>query len=332
MPKGRTMADLSTKYMGLSLRNPIIVGSSGLTNTVEDFEACEKYGAGALVIKSIFEEQLIAETQNGIQAADMDMHPEAWNYVVGTTREHNIDRYIDLIENAKKRVQIPIIASVNCSSAGTWTELADRFEQAGADAIELNAFIFDLDPKESSEEIENRYADIIRSVRKKVDIPIALKIGFFFTNISGLLSKLDPEPVDAFVLFNRFMRSTIDLNSMNIIPAKPFSSPDEITYALRWIGLLSPQLETDLCGSGGVHSGGDVIRLILTGASAVQVTSALYINKLAHLSKMVKEMEDWMDEKGFATIGDFKGRLAADDDKLKELYSRVQYMRYIMGK
>lgn len=171
------MANLSTVYMGLKLRNPLIVGSSGLTNSIEDIKACEQWGAGAVVLKSVFEEQLLAETRKEINSAEMSMHAEAYNYIAGVTRERNIDLYVDLIEKAKKETSIPVIASVNCVSDGGWTELTERFEQAGADALELNIFILDLNPKDTSEIIEEKYVSIIRSTLKHINIPVAIKVG-----------------------------------------------------------------------------------------------------------------------------------------------------------
>lgn len=322
------MADLSVTYMGLNLKNPIVVASSSLTGTADKVKQCENSGAGAVILKSIFEEQILAQTDKDTAAADFEAHAEAWNYVTNLTREHHLDAYLDLIEASKKAVKIPVIASVNCVTGGSWVTFAKDIQDRGADALELNVFDLDLNPEDSSKSIEDRYVKIVETVKKRITIPVAMKIGNYFTNIAGITTRLCEAGADGIVLFNRFAKSDIDLKKMKVVSAKPVSTPDEIVMPIRWIGLLSHSLKCDLSGATGVHTGEDAAKMLLAGAKSVQVASALYMKKISYLSEIVKGLNSWMDANGFKTMKDVIGKLSGKNSEIAKAYSRFQYMRY----
>jgi dihydroorotate dehydrogenase (fumarate) len=324
------MADLAVKYMGLSLKSPLIVGSSGLTNTAEDVKKCEAAGAGAVILKSIFEEQIHSEVHQEMKTANFDMHPEAAEYVQAMTRDRSVSKYLSLISDSKKAVQIPVIASVNCVSAEGWLDFARKLEEAGADGIELNVFIFDIDHRDDSKEIEERYLKILRAVKSQVKIPVALKISNQFTNLASIIRHLEFDGVDAVVMFNRFLHNDINLDKMKVTPGHGVSSPDEFMVPLRWIGLLSHETRCDLCGSTGVHNGEQAIKLILAGAKAVQVTSALYLHKIEYLKELTAQIDAWLDKNGHKSINDIRGKLCGKDPAIAKIFSRFQYMKYLM--
>lgn len=322
------MADMSVSYMGLNLKNPVIVASSSLTNTASNVALCDKSGAGAVVLKSIFEEQILAQTRQDTSTTDFDMHSEAWEYVNNLTREHHIDRYLELIRDSKKAVSIPVIASVSCTTGGNWTAFAKDIEAAGADALELNVFDLDLDPELDSTEIEDRYVKILHAVKKHVKIPVAMKIGFYFTNIGNITTRLCKEGANGIVMFNRFVRTDIDLAKMQIVTAKPTSDSGELVLPLRWIGLMSHSLDCDLAGATGVHTGEDAVKLLLAGAKAVQVASALMLKRIPYVGEIVKGLNAWMDAHGYKTMKDLIGKMSGKNSQFAEAYSRFQYMKY----
>ncbi len=322
------MADLSVTYMGLELKNPLVVASSSLTGTADKVKQCEKSGAGAVVLKSVFEEQILAETKDDISTTDFDIHPESWNYVNNLTREHHLAAYLNLIADSKKAVSIPVIASVNCVTGGSWVSFAKDIQNAGADALELNVFDLDLNPEDSSQGIEDRYVAIIQAVKKQINIPVAMKIGNYFTNLANITTRLCEAGVDSLVLFNRFVKSDIDLKKMKIVDAKPTSTPDELTMPLRWIGLLSHGLKCDLAGATGVHTGEDAVKLLLAGAKTVQVASALYLKKIAYLETISGGLNSWMDQNGYKNMKELIGKMSGKKSDLAKAYSRFQYMRH----
>ncbi|OHD54980.1 MAG: hypothetical protein A2Y33_03160 [Spirochaetes bacterium GWF1_51_8] len=324
------MADLGTKYLGLELKSPLIVGSSGLSNTVDEIRKCEKAGAGAVVLKSIFEEQITSEISKEIQSSNIDMHPEAAEYIQSVTRDRSVYQYLDLITDSKKAVKIPVIASVNCVSADGWLDFAAKIEKAGADALEVNVYIFDIEHRDDSKGIEERYLKILKAVKSAVKIPVALKISNQFTNLSSIARDLELHGVDGIVMFNRFLYNDINLDKMKVVQGRGVSSPDEFMIPLRWIGLLSPQLRIDLCASTGIHNGLDAAKLILAGAKAVQVTSALYLHKIEYLTEITRQLNEWMDKNGYKSIHDMRGTLSAKDPSVSKMFSRFQYMKYII--
>jgi len=327
------MSDLSTTYLGLDLRNPIVVGSSGLTDSVEGVVKCAEAGAGAVVLKSIFEEQILNEIEGLADVSEISYwHAEAADYVREYGRENAVGSYVRLIQDAKSSVSLPIIASIHCVSPGVWTEFAMRVEAAGADALELNIYVFPADPlRRGSRENEQVYVDIVEAVRAKVGIPIAVKIGSHFSSIPEMALKLQAAGADGLVLFNRFLRFDIDIEGLAVVPGAYLSSPDELSVPLGWISILSDLVECDLAATTGVYGGAAVIKQLLAGADVVQVCSALYREGVEHLAKMLREVEDWMSRQGFTRVGDFQGRMSQAQSENPAAYERVQFMKASLG-
>ncbi|MCD4817499.1 MAG: dihydroorotate dehydrogenase-like protein [Candidatus Cloacimonetes bacterium] len=319
--------DLSTKYMGLNLKNPIIVGSCGLTGTLEGVMEMEENGAGAVVLKSLFEEQITMEISNSTTNL-YTQHTEANDYFRYYEKMYHVEKYIDLIKQCKSKTSIPIIASINCRTADDWTTFAKKIEKSGADGLELNIFLLPSDSDRENQISEQLYIDIIRKVKENIKIPIALKIGYYFTNLATFINRLSQQEVEALVLFNRFFSSDIDIDDEKIIIGNSFSTPIEYLIPLRWIALLSDNTDCDLCATTGIHSGKSVIKQLLAGAQAVQMVSSLYLNKSEHLKKVLSDLENWMATKNYKSISDFRGKLSQSQIKDPSLFERVQFMKY----
>ena len=327
------MADLTSKYLGLTLRNPIIVASSGLTDSFDKIADLERNGAGAVILKSLFEEQIILEAEHNLKEASKnsliyDKYSETLDYIDLHIREKELGKYLDLIKQAKKDLSIPLIASVNCTSDIGWTGFASQIEKAGADALELNIFIMPFGFDNDCEEIEQKYYKILKKVKQEINIPVAVKISPYFANLGKVILNLERDGANGVVLFNRFASPDIDIENLNVTVAEIFSHPSEMMNSLRWVAILANRLKIDIAASTGVHEGKDVIKQILAGASVVQVASALYINGPGHITGMLKFIESWMDKKGYNYIGQFKGRLSQEKHSRPEVYERLQFMKY----
>ena len=319
--------DLSTKYLGLKLKSPVIVGSSTFTGSVEGVKNCAAAGAGAVVLKSLFEEQILADIKTEEGYTDIyDAMPDAHRYMTTFLRGNEIELYVKLIRESKKAVDIPVIASINCTDLGEWTAIAKEFQDAGADAIELNIAIFPFDRNVKAEAIEDEAVAILKAVKKSVTIPVSVKIGSHFTNICNFAFRLAQEGADGLVLFNRFYNTDIDIETVKVIPGNALSVPEENSDTLRWISLLSSQkIPSDLSASTGVFCGNAVVKQLLAGASSVQLCSTLYKNGLSHVSTVLSELKDWMSRHNYNTVKDFKGLLNSDDDV--KVFERLQYLR-----
>jgi len=323
--------DLSVKYLGLNLRNPIIIGSSGLTNSVEKVRDLERQGAGAIVLKSLFEEQIAMEQEKSYSQNDFD-YPEAMDYMKAYAAEYTYADFIELIRGAKAAVDIPVIASVNCVSLGKWTEMANKIEEAGADALELNISLLPSDIEKTSAQNEKTYFDIIEAVRKQVNIPIALKMSHYSAGLAHLVRQLSfTKMVDAFVLFNRYYSPDINIHDLSITSSGVLSHPENISDSLRWVALLSGKIKTPIAASTGIHSGEDVIKQLLAGATAVQVVSSIYKNGTTQIGKMLNDVEEWMTEKGYNSIEDYRGDISYDKFNEPEAFERIQFMKYFGG-
>lgn len=320
------MADLSVNYLGLKLESPVIVSSSGLTDAVDKIVEIEKAGAGAVVLKSIFEEQLKHEANQYIVNND---YPEAEDYIRNYTRDNSVDKYLDLIEDAKNQVKIPVIASVNCVTSSEWVNFAKKIEDAGADALEVNVFFLPVNKDASSLDYEKVYCDLADELKQRLNIPVAFKIGRQFSNLTNLVNRLYHRKLDGVVLFNRFYEPDIDVDKLKLTAADVFSTPSEIRQTLRWVGIVSGLVEgIDISASTGVHNGESVVKLLLAGASAVQVCSVLYKNGIPFLKTIIDDTEDWMNKNNFNSIADFKGKLSYRSIKDPVLYERAQFMRH----
>lgn len=323
------MVDLTTKYAGLTLRNPIIVGSSGLTDTPEKIKNLEENGAGAVVLKSIFEEEIMHEYEHILAEESIKRYKDEFlDYLDYRIKSETIEKYVKLISGAKKTVGIPVIASVNCTSQYEWTNYASAFENAGADALEINMFFLPSDLKRSPEETENTYFEIVRKLKEKINIPIALKISYYFTSLAQTIQKLSASGVSGLVLFNRFYSPDIDIEKMTVTSTNVFSHPDDLSISLRWIAIMSNRVNCDLAASTGVHDGAAVIKQILAGANAVQVVSSIYNKGPERIQNMLKDIKKWMISKDFETIDQFRGKLSRENISNPAIFERVQFMRY----
>jgi len=325
------MADLSTEYMGLSLSNPLIVASSGLTKSVDGVRKCADAGAGAVVLKSLFEEQIAAQAEDMEEHLWLYGHTEAFEYVSKMAMPLGPRDYLKLVEGAKAAVSIPVIASLNCITARWWKDYAKQIEAAGADGLELNISVMPSDPARTGLEIEKIYIDIVESLKGVVRIPVAVKIGPYFTSVARVAAELSERGVSALVLFNRFYQIDIDIDQMDIVPGIRFSSPDEMSLPLRWIAILAGSVECDLAASTGVHDGAGLIKQVLAGATAVQVCSTLYGNGVEHIGRILETVETWMQRHDFAKVGDFRGILSRQVTDRPELYERLQYIKLFTG-
>jgi dihydroorotate dehydrogenase (fumarate) len=319
--------NLRTHYMGIALANPFIVSSSKLTSTIQGLRRCEEAGAGAVVLKSLFEEQILAEIDARLMDDSMYFwFPEAKNHVAEISKEQGVKEYLRLASEAVSSLTIPVIASINCLTANEWPSFAKQIQESGVAGIELNISVFPFDPAVSSEQVEDLYVEILKQVKSQVSIPVAVKIGYNFSNLSRMAIRLSDAGADALVLFNRFFRPDIDIEKIALINTNTLSAPEEMTESLRWIGILSSQLKADLAASTGIHNAEMAIKQILAGASAVQVCSVLYKHGIDYLQVMTRGTEDWMARHRFAGIDAFQGLLS--QDKLHAAaYERVQFMK-----
>ncbi len=323
------MPNLETKYMGLNLRNPIIIGSSGLTNSVEKIKELETNGAGAVVLKSIFEEQILMEADS-LKSHHWG-HAEEADYLTQYTQQHTLDEYLKLIRNSKKETSIPVIASINCASSEKWTAFAKKIQDAGADALELNIFVLPGDTKQKGEDIEKIYFDIINEVRSQISIPIAVKMSYYFSGLANTIFELSVRKIEGIVLFNRFYRPDVDLEKVELVSSHVFSTPEEIALPLRWVGLLADDVKCDLAASTGIHDGNGVVKCLLVGAKAVQVATTIYKNGPAYIGTMLEQMENWMKEHRYNSAADFTGKLRQDRAKNPVMLERAQFMKYFAG-
>lgn len=324
------MPQLETKYMGLTLRNPIIVASSGLTKNVEKMQACEDAGAGAVVIKSLFEE-VLGKEEFGIQDST-GIHTEAYDYLrADLAMEYGPREYCSLIYEAKKKLKIPVIASINCVSAKWWPSFASQIEAAGADALELNVFTTATEQHITASFLEKLYIDIIEAVRSKIKIPVAIKLGMYFTALPNLASQLCLHGANGLVLFNRFTEPDIDIKKLALKTTFQFSNRYEIHRPLRWIALLAGRIGCDLAATTGIQKAEDIIKMLLVGASVVEVASILYKNGVEHIQTLLDEMKEWMSSHNFETIDDFKGKLCFTKVTDAEHFLRAQFIEVIRG-
>ena len=320
--------DLRTKYMGLELKNPLIIGSSGLTDKLEKIKKLEEHNAGAVVLKSLFEEQINAEINNVLYNGVND-YPEAYEYIKEYTKDKTIKEYLNLISESKASVNIPIIASINCVDDNEWTSFAKDIEDAGADALELNISLLPSDPYAESEDMEEMYFRITEKVKKTISIPVSLKMSYYSAGLARLIYKLSAtDNVQGVTLFNRFYNPDIDIDSLDIVSSNVFSTPDEYTLPLRWIALLSGKIDADMAATTGIHDGISMAKQILAGASAVHVVSAIYKHGQEYIETFLKEFEDVMKKHGFTNIEEMKGKMSFHNTDYNRAYERVQFMKY----
>lgn len=325
------MADLTTKYLGLELKNPIIVGSCGLTSSIKDIVQLEQAGAAAVVLKSIFEEEILREADREMDQASKSKLiysnlSETFDYIDLHAKEKRLADYLELIRSCKSKTLIPIIASINCVSDSHWIEFASKIQNAGADALELNISLNPLD--ESQQDKEQVFLNIIKKVLKIVDIPVSIKVSERFSNLPHSLLEFSESGISGLVLFNRVYNPDIDIDNFSLVQSQIHSSNTEYLRPLRWIALMSDKIKCSLAASSGIHDANTVIKMILAGADAVQIVSAIYLNGKDYLIRVLDDMEKWMTQKGIFSVEQFKGKASFSAASNPAVYERIQFMKY----
>ncbi|MGF1637281.1 MAG: dihydroorotate dehydrogenase-like protein [Cyclobacteriaceae bacterium] len=325
------MINLGINYMGLNLKNPIIVSSCGLSGSAEGVKRCADHGAGAVVLKSLFEEQIAADVNSLIDNSVPVYHPEELEYMQRIGSDSEANNYLKTIERSKEITDIPIIASLNCVSNTKWIEFAKFVEAAGADAIELNIAVMPKDFEEDPLKIENHVCDIVSSVKHYVNIPVAVKLGPYYTSMPRIAKRLRKSGASALVLFNRFYQSDIDIKRMELVSKNKFSNPAEMSNTLRWISILYQRIGCSLVANTGIHDAEAVIKQLLVGAKAVEICSTLYLHGLGQIGIILQDLEKWMQENHYFSIDDFRGKMSQKNVSLPEYFERQQYIRALVG-
>lgn len=324
--------DLNTLYMGLQLRNPLIAASSTLTGSVEGIKELEKAGIAAVVLKSLFEEEILGEVGDVVSSGGgANIDSTSQDYIHYYVKQNSIAQYLTLIEKSKRETRIPVIASINCTSSGQWIEFAKKVQEAGADALEVNVFVLPSGLGPDAKDLEKLYFDVARRVSSSVTIPVALKLSPYFTNLASTFVGLSETGVKSLVLFNRFYNPDIDLSTLEITSSSVYSSPADISMPLRWIGILSGKVNCDLAATTGIHDGDGLIKVLLAGAQAVLIASTLYLNGSLQVRTMLSRLEAWMKGRGLQSIDAFRGMLAQGKIGDPSLYERAQFMKYFSG-
>lgn len=324
------MADLHTTYLGIQLESPLVVAASSISNYIDRIEMAEKAGAGALVIRSLFEEQIMFDA---LQLEDSlsvgsESFPEALSYFPDI-KHGEAEEHLMWIKKTRDAVKMPLIGSLNAVSPGAWLKYAKQLEETGIDALELNVYAVATNPDKTSTDIENNLYEIVKAVKESVSIPVSVKLSPFYTSPLNVARQLSQDGVDGLVLFNRFLQPDIDPVSESLKNEMVYSTSAEIKVPLRHIALLYGRIDSDLAITSGVHSGLDAVKAILAGASVVQTASALLMNGIPYLSTMLREIEAWMDERGYATLGDFRGKLSQRDAEDPFVFERAQYVKLL---
>lgn len=322
------MADISTKYLGLTLKSPVIVGSSPLTDNLQSIQALEQAGAGAVVLKSLFEEQILMDIDalrvNNIH----NTYADTENYFRYFTREKSLTDYIQLIKDVKKHCSIPVIASINCIDAGEWVSFAKKIEKAGADALELNIFNLPVEEEFTGRDYEKVYFDIVNEVSQQIKMPLSIKLSTYFSGLTNFAMRLGHSKVDGLVLFNRFYEPDVDIEKFEIRSKSFRSISSDNSQVLRWVGILSPLLKCDLCSSTGITDGETLVKNLLVGAKAAMVVSQIIKDGPQVITEMNSFLNHWMEKHHFSQTSDFIGKLNQKSVQKPILFERSQFMRY----
>ena len=322
--------DLSTTYMGLKLKNPLVAGAGPLTADIDFIRRLEDSGAAAVVLHSLFEEQIKGEAEEleqnltqgtELYAEHLSFFPSVGEYRLGP------EEYLDHIRKAKKAVDIPVIASLNGATVGGWTDYAKQIEAAGADALELNVYFVAANPSLSGRAVEALYEDILKAVKKAVHIPVAMKLSPFFSSMAATAVHLDAAGADGLVLFNRFYQPDIDLEKLEVVPDLVLSSPWELRLPLRWIAIMYGHVEASLAATSGIASGQDVLKAVMAGADVAQVVSVLLVRGVGELSVMLESMQSWMHEHEYESIAQMEGSMSQKACPEPAAFERANYMK-----
>ena len=328
------MTDLSTTYLGLQLRSPLVVSASPLSRDLDGIRRLEEAGASAVVLYSLFEEQLRQEEVdlNYHLTAGTESFAESLTYFPQASEFHTgPEGYLKHIRKAKAAVKIPVIASLNGSTLGGWTKFAAEIERAGADAIECNVYYIPTDPTVSAAHIEQTYLDILQAVKATVTIPVAIKLSPFFSNLSNMAHRLDEAGADALVLFNRFYQPDIDLEELEIRPNVLLSTPQALRLPLTWIGILHGRVKASLAATGGVHAAEDAVKLLMVGANVTMMCSSLMRHGIDHLRHVERELRDWMEAHEYESVAQMQGSMSQLKCSDPGAFERAQYMRAVKG-
>ncbi|MDZ7370832.1 MAG: dihydroorotate dehydrogenase-like protein [candidate division KSB1 bacterium] len=322
--------DLSTTYMGLKLKNPLVPSASPLSKTLDGIKKLEDAGAAAVVLYSLFEEQIAFEQEElnyfldrgtGSFAEALSYFPEVGEYNLGP------EEYLNHIRRAKEATSIPIIASLNGVSAGGWIDYAKKMQEAGADALELNIYFLATDPNQEGRKVENQYRIILNAVKSNVTIPVAVKLHPFFSSLARMAKELDDDGADGLVLFNRFYQPDLDLENLEVVPGVVLSTSADLRLPLRWIAILYGKVKASLAGTTGVHTAMDALKMVAAGADVVQVCAALLKNGPNYLGTILKGMEKWLEEKEYDSLSTLKGSMSQKAVAEPAVFERANYMK-----
>jgi dihydroorotate dehydrogenase (fumarate) len=324
--------DLSTNYLGLKLKSPLVVAASPLSEEIDKIKRMEDAGASAVVVYSLFEEQLRRDRLELNQNLEQGTFstPEALTYFPEPEEYHlGPEEYLKHISNAKKAVRMPVIASLNGSSAGGWTSYAKAIQQAGADALELNIYYIPTDFSLSGEQVERTYLDIVKSVKSEVTIPVAVKLSPFFSNFANMAKRLESAGADGLVLFNRFYQPDIDLESLEVRPNILLSTPMAMRVPLRWVAILFGHVRLSLAATSGIHRASDVLKMLMAGADVTMLCSSLIRHGIQHIQVIERDLRAWMEEHEYESVQQLRGSLSQKNCSDPAAFERAQYMRAI---
>lgn len=326
--------DLSTRYLGLTLSGPLVASASPLTGSLDNIRRLEDCGAGAVVLPSIFEEQIAREQEvlDALATTGIDSFGEALSYFPSQSSfAFNIERHLDLIERATAAVDMPVIASLNGVTDHGWIEHARAVEEAGVKAIELNIYFIPSDPALSGAAVEARYLDVLKAVKASVGIPVSVKVGPYFSAPGHMAHRLEQAGADGLVLFNRFYEPDIDLARLELVPSLELSQHDEMRLPLLWIAILAGRVKASLAATSGVESGDDVIKYLLAGADVVMTTSSLLRHGAGHMETLVAQMSQWLEARGLESPDDIRGKLSHGASANPEAFERANYIRVLQS-
>jgi dihydroorotate dehydrogenase (fumarate) len=323
--------NLSTTYLGLELTNPIMVGACPLGTNVESVSQLAAAGASAIVLPSLFEEEIMAAVQTAMEIESTGAgFAEASSYLPDPDGYHvGPDQYLEHLEAVKAAVDIPVIGSLNGSTPGGWTSYAKKMQDAGADALELNIYYMPIETAESGGAVERRAVEIVQSVKADVSIPVSVKLSPFFSSIPSVAKELHDAGADGLVIFNRFYQPDIDIEDLDVVPNLRLSTTDELRLRLRWLAILSGQLDVSLSATGGAHNAVDVIKAVMTGAHTVQLVSALLIHGADHISRTLEAIEFWMKEHDYESVAQMHGSMNLTRTPNPKAFSRANYMKML---
>ncbi|MGD2161990.1 MAG: dihydroorotate dehydrogenase-like protein [Anaerolineales bacterium] len=326
------MANLKTTYMGIDVDSPLLIAASSISSYIDRIKLAEQAGAGLLVIRSLFEEQIQMEAQRFEESLSVgaESYPEALSYFPDI--EHgDADEHLMWVEKTRAEVELPLIASLNAISLGSWTKYAKQLESTGVQGLELNVYSIAANPKRTAKDVEKELYEIVEAVTGEVDIPVSVKLSPYYSSMANVAAELSRRGADALVLFNRFLQPDIDPLTEELVQEMVYSSPEEMKLPLRWVALLYGRLDSELALNTGVHSGHDAAKALLAGAQVIQVASALLENGIPYLSTMLRELEDWMEEHSYGELADFRGKMSQKEVADPLAFERAQYVKLLLG-